>query len=196
LLQKCVSRFGSYTRNARHIIGTVPHERQLIDYQFRIDPKLFFYFLPAISLRFLRCLFWIVNHDIVRNQLEEILVTCHAPDFKSLFLASSCHCADNIIRLVTGHLKCRDIERLYGFADTRELINQFVRHFCACGLVLGIHFMSKSRMPGIEHHCKVIRFFLLHDLEQRVNESECRRSILPFGIDHRISDECKKSAID
>ena len=151
------------SRNARHIVGGIADQRLHLDHLVGWHAE-FFYDLsrtdPAV-------LHGVVHHDLVVDELHEVLVGRHDGRART-GLASLPHVRGNqIVGLVADLFEAGQIERVHRLADQAELRDQVGGRLRPVRLVIGIKRIAKGLFRLVKHDREVARPFLrLHVAQQ------------------------------
>ncbi len=130
---------------ARHVVHGVTHQRQVVDDAFRRHAELRdhgFAVHGGVGHR-------VDQADARRHQLREILVPGRDGDIHAEGFRGTGQRADHIVRFHTRNAQYRKPERTDDGQHGFDLCFQLDRCWCAGGLVVGIHFISKGRARGI-----------------------------------------------
>ena len=189
--------FWTDTWTTRNIIGCVAHKAQYINnLKWILNLKIFTNLGYTQNFHFVSHPLGFVHKDIFGYKLCIIFIRCYHKYLKALSFCCFCQCSNHIIRFEARLLDNRDIVPFDNLSDIRDRFSDIFGHHVALSLVFGKHIVTKCWTVKVEGYCNMGGILIFKKLLQRVNESEHRGGIKPFGVDTWCIDKCKVGAVN
>ena len=169
------------TRNTGHVIGGVAGKRLNLGHHIGADTEFFFYLIGADEGPLHR----VLQADPVTHQLHQILVGGNDRNLQPIGGGGAGIGRNQIVGLKPFHLDSRQAERLYRFADQRELRDQIFRRRRAVRLVVGVDVAAKRLARGIEYDTEIFRLRIVDEFEQHRGKAVDRIDRRAIGPGHR-----------
>ncbi len=176
--------FFTDSRNARNIVGGIPHQR----FQFndlRRSHLIYGFYICRMIILDLRDALPGLRHpdqDPVRGDLQKIPVSRHNNRIQPFCLALSRHRPKQVIRLIALLHQKRNSHGGNQFLQNGNLLPKFIRHPFSRPFIGLIHLMPERRRTQVKCHHQIIRFFLIQDPEHNIQKAIDSIRMKPFCI--------------
>ena len=138
---------------------------------------------------------WAEHVHMATHQLSVVLVGGEHVCFKVLSVGLSRQGADDIVCLKAIDLKHRYAHGSKYLLDDGHRLADVFRSFFSLRLVFAVSLAPECGTVRVEGHAEVLWLLLVEHFVKCVAKSHDGRSVLPFGIDSRVLDQCVIRAV-
>ena len=135
------------------------------------------------------------NTDVrILHQLITVAITRHDDDVVALIICMRGESRNDVVTLITRHLKPLNSHRIKKFPNDSQLLNQDLWRLVPLCLVFRNRFVTESGLGTVEHNSDAVWLVILHQCQQHRGEAIHRVRDLATRIGHVVGQR-KESTV-